>query len=189
MRVSIDEAALRSAFDSVRDSTAFAESAALVARGMRPVEMLQAMALRPEILRAFAATSEAIYPGGIVERRVKELIILEASRRNACQFCRDSHVSIARSLGIGLEAKDGELDPLALLDSPDRMDERERAAVEYVRAAHHDPNRVADAVFERLARVYSQAEIVELTAMIGLITMLNIFNNLLQVTYRGEYDA
>lgn len=189
MRVSVDDKELRSAFEKVRESPAFAESAALVAQGKRPVEMLQAMALRPEILAAFAATSEAIYPGGIVERRVKELIILEASRTNACQFCRDSHVSIARMLSIGLATKDGGLDPMALLDAPEAMTPRERAAVAYVRAAQRDSNRVGDDVFAALRQVYREAEIVELTAMIGLITMLNLFNNLLQVTYRGEYEA
>ena len=29
----------------------------------------------------------------------------------------------------------------------------------------------------------------ELTFLVGFINMLNMFNNLLQVTYRGEYDG
>jgi AhpD family alkylhydroperoxidase len=185
MRVSVDSAQLTSAFSAVRTSSAFAESAALVAAGKRPVEMLQAMALRPAILQAFAATSEAIYPGGVVERRVKELIILEASRHNRCQFCTESHISIARMLGI----TDAAGDPLALLDAPALMNDRERLAVEYTRAAQRDSNRIPNELFESLRRVYSDAEIVELTAMIGLISMLNLFNNCLQVTYRGEYEA
>lgn len=185
MRVTVDPDQLRAAFSAVSASSAFAESAALVAAGKRPVEMLQAMSLRPEILQAFAATSEAIYPGGRVERRVKELIILEASRHNRCQFCTESHISIARMLGIA----DAAGDPLALLDAPSLMNERERLAVEYTRAAQRDSNRVPNELFDALRGAYSDAEIVELTAMIGLISMLNMFNNCLQVTYRGEYGA
>jgi AhpD family alkylhydroperoxidase len=185
MRVSVDPTQLQRAFSAVSQSSAFAESARLVASGKRPVEMLQAMALRPEILAAFAATSEAIYPGGIVERRVKELIILEASRTNRCQFCTESHISIARMLGIGDESGD----PLALLNQPGQMNERERLAVEYTRAAQRDANRVPGELFEALRRAYTEAEIVELTAMIGLISMLNLFNNCLQITYHGEYEA
>ncbi|MDZ4830363.1 MAG: carboxymuconolactone decarboxylase family protein [Phycisphaerae bacterium] len=185
MRVSVRTSEIQSAFAAVKDSSAFEESARLFAAGKLPVEMIQAMALRPELLRAFGAVSESIYPGGIVERRTKELIILEASRRNACQFCTSSHVSIARMLGIG----DDTGNPLALLDRPDLMNERERLAVEYVRSAQRDSNRIASEFFDRLRRAYSDAEVVELTATIGLITMLNLFNNCLQVTYRGEYDA
>jgi AhpD family alkylhydroperoxidase len=189
MRVDVPRSIVSEAFAKVADSPAFAESAALVRSGGRPVEMLQAMALRPEILRAFAATSEAIYPGGIVERRVKELVILEASRRNVCQFCTESHVSIARSLGIGAATTGDGLDPLELLDRPADMTERERLAVEYTRAAQSDSNRIPDALFAQLRTVYTDAELVELTAMIGLISMLNMFNNCLRITYRGEYDA
>ncbi|MBL9121198.1 MAG: carboxymuconolactone decarboxylase family protein [Phycisphaerae bacterium] len=183
MRVSIQPDQLQRAFSVVSGSSAFAESARLVAAGKRPVEMLQAMSLRPEILQAFAATSEAIYPGGVVERRVKELIILEASRHNRCQFCTESHISIAKMMGI----TDPAGDPLALLDAPSLMNERERLAVEYTRAAQRDANRIPGELFEALRSAYSDAEIVELTAMIGLISMLNLFNNALQVTYHGEY--
>lgn len=181
MRVTISEQQLRSIFDSVKSSPAFAESAALVAAGGRPVEMLQAMALSPEVLKAFAATGSAIYPGGAVERRVKEVIILESSRRNACQFCTESHVSIVKSMGVK--------EPLELLDTPAAMTERERLAVEYTRAAQRDSNRIPDELFAQLRSVYTDAEIVEITAMIGLIAMLNMFNNCLQVTYRGEYET
>jgi AhpD family alkylhydroperoxidase len=190
MRVDVPRSIVSEAFAKVAESPAFAESAALVRSGGSPVEMLQAMALRPEILLAFAATSEAIYPGGIVERRVKELVILEASRHNACQFCTQSHISIAASMGIGVASDGGGgLDPLALLDRPAEMTARERLAVEYTRAAQADSNRIPDALFAQLRTVYTDAEIVELTAMIGLISMLNMFNNCLRITYRGEYDA
>ena len=185
MRVTVDSTQLRAAFSAVSGSSAFAESAALVAAGKRPVEMLQAMSLRPEILASFAATSEAIYPGGVVERRVKELIILEASRGNRCQFCTESHISIAKMLGIA----DAAGDPLALLDTPSLLTDRERLAVEYTRAAQRDSNRIPNELFEAMRRVYTDAEIVELTAMIGLITMLNTFNNCLQITYHGEYGV
>ncbi len=182
MRVNVDSSSLENAFRSVEDSPVFAESAALVAAGGRPVEMLQAMSLRPEFLKGFAALSEAIYPGGVVERDVKELIILEASRHNRCQFCAESHVSIARSLGISDR-------PMALLDDLESLAPRGRLAVEYTRAAQADPNRIPEALFDRLRQAYSDAEIVELTAVIGMISMLNIFNNSLGIIYHGEYDA
>lgn len=190
MRVTVTAENLNAAFHRVAESPAFAESAALVRSGHPPVEMLQAMALRPEILESFAATSNAIYPGGIVERAVKELIILEASQRNACQFCSESHVSIARGLGIGSGAAPGSApDPLALLAQPERMTLREKLAVEYTRAAQVDSNDIPEELFTRLRSAFTDSEIVELTAMIGLISMLNMFNNCLAIRYHGEYDS
>ena len=52
------------------------------------------MALRPEILRAFAGFGGAVYPGGLLERRVQELVIITASQRNECQFCENAHCDI-----------------------------------------------------------------------------------------------
>lgn len=181
MRVTVPEETLRRSFAAVADSPAFAESAALVAAGGKPVEMLQAMSLRPEILAMFASTGGSIYPGGILDRRVKELVIVQSSRRNACQFCTQSHLAIVRGMGWG--------DAFALLDQPGALSERERLAVEYTRLAQADANRIPDEFFAQLRRAFTDPEIVELTALIGLITMLNLFNNCLQVTYRGEYEA
>ena len=110
-----------------------------------------------------------------------EMVILEASRTNACQFCTESHMAIGRMMGLTAAGEN----PLSLLDDLSR---RERLAVEYTRAAQADSNRVGADLFERLRGAFTDPEIVELTAKIGLISMLNIFNNCLQVTYRGEYD-
>jgi AhpD family alkylhydroperoxidase len=182
MRVHPTEEQIRTAFESVKGSSGFDESRQLFEQGHLPVEMVQAMAMRPALLRALAALSEGIYPGGLVERDVKELIILEASRRNECQFCRDSHVAIARMLGIAEE-------PLLLLEDAGRMTMRQRLAVEYTRAAMSDSNRIPEPLFAALQRSFTQPEIVELTATIGMINMLNLFNNCLRIEYHGEYDA
>lgn len=179
MRVTADAATVRRAFEPLRTSPAFTESAARVAAGGAPLEMLQAMSLRPELLRAFGAISEAIYPGGIVEREVKELIILDVSQRNRCQFCASSHEDMARALGMG-DA------PLELLNQLDRLPERQRLAVEYARAVTRDSNRVPESLIASLRGAFSEAEIVEVTAMIGLITMLNLFNNALEVRYGAD---
>ena len=181
MRIRVSDKEIQNAFELVRDDPAFAESVEAVRRGGRPGEMLQALSLRPELLRGFSALSEGLYPGGIVERDVKELVILEASRRNQCQFCTNVHIAIARMHGVGD-------DPIRLLDDPDGMDDRQRLAVEYTRAAMEDSNRVPDALFERLRQRFSDAEIVEITFLIGNINALNMFNNCLRVTYRGEYE-
>ncbi len=96
MRVEISPEAVRAAFDEVKGDPSFDESRGLTERGLMPVEMLQAMSLRPEILRAFAGFGKCVYPGGLLERRVKELVIITASRGNDCQFCFNSHNDLVK---------------------------------------------------------------------------------------------
>jgi AhpD family alkylhydroperoxidase len=182
MRVQVTDEQIRNAFEAVKDDPSLAESRGLWERGHAPVEMLQAMCLRPEILRAFAGFSGAVYPGGVLERRVKELVIITASRRNDCQFCTDSHCDLVDLAGI-LER------PLELVANPASLPPRERVAVEYTRAVMADSNHVPDEIGVQLKEQFSDPELVELTFLIGYINMLNLFNNALGVRYGGEYQA
>jgi len=121
MRVTVTPEQIATAFEAVKDDPSFDESRGLWERGLPPVEMLQAMCLRPEILRAFAGFGNSVYPGGVLERRVKELVIITASQRNDCQFCTNSHchlVDIARIVD----------DPLVAIANPESLPVRERLA-------------------------------------------------------------
>jgi alkylhydroperoxidase family enzyme len=180
MRVTVTEGQIRSAFEAVKDEPSFDESRGLWERGHLPVEMLQAMCLRPEILRAFAGFGGAVYPGGLLERRVKELVIIAASDANDCQFCTDAHCDIVDIEDI-LDA------PLAAIADPSALAPRERLAVEYTQAAMADSNTVPAALANQLHEHFTDPELVELTFLIGYITMLNTFNNLLGIRYSGEY--
>jgi AhpD family alkylhydroperoxidase len=181
MRVTVTPEQIRSAFEAVKDDSSFDESRGLWERGHLPVEMIQAMALRPEILRAFAGFGSALYPGGILERRIKELVIITASQSNRCQFCVSSHCDLVDLAGI-VE------DPLTAIDRPESLAPRERVAVEYTRAAMADSNDVPDSLASRLHETFTDPELVELSFLIGYINMLNLFNNLLGVRYNGEYS-
>ena len=180
MRVTVTPDQIRAAFDAVKDDPSFDESRALWERGHAPVEMVQAMCLRPEILRAFAGFGGSVYPGGLLERRVKELVIITASESNDCQFCTDSHCDIVDIWGI-VET------PLAIIDQPASLPSRERVAIDYTRAVMSDSNAIPDALARELHDQFSEPELVELTFLIGYINMLNLFNNALGVRYNGEY--
>lgn len=180
MRVTVTPDQIRSAFEAVKDDPSFDESRGLWERGHAPVEMIQAMCLRPELLRAFAGFGNCVYPGGLLERRVKELVIITASQRNDCQFCTNSHCDLVRIAGI-------EDNPLVVIADTAGLAPRERVAIEYTRAAMTDSNHIPDALSRELKGLFSDAELVELSFLIGFINMLNLFNNLLEVRYSGEY--
>jgi alkylhydroperoxidase family enzyme len=66
---------------------------------------------------------------------------------------------------------------------------RERLEIEYTRAAMAESNHVPEPLMRRVHEAFSDAELVELTFLIGYINMINLFNNCLGVRYRGEYQA
>jgi alkylhydroperoxidase family enzyme len=181
MRVSVSPDQIRSAFEAVKDDPSFDESRGLWERGRPPVEMIQAMCLRPEILRAFGGFGNSVYPGGLLERRVKELVIITASTTNDCQFCTYSHCDL-------VDIADIVKDPLVVIDHTESLAPRERLAIEYTRAAMVDSNAIPGPLGEQLHEHFSDPELVELTFLIGYINMLNLFNNSLGVRYNGEYS-
>ena len=152
MHVSVSPEQIRAAFEAVKDDPSFDESRGLWERGRPPVEMLQAMCLRPEILRAFAGFGNSVYPGGILERRVKELVIITASQRNDCQFCTNSHCDLVDIAGIASE-------PLRLIAEPETLAPRERLAIAYTRAAMADSNGIPAALVAELHARFSDPEI------------------------------
>jgi len=181
MRVTVTPEQIRSAFEAVKDDPSFDESRGLWERGRPPVEMIQAMCLRPEILRAFAGFGNSVYPGGLLERRVKELVIIAASHTNDCQFCVNSHCDLVDIADIVHE-------PLVAIERPESLVPRERLAIEYTRAVMADSNAIPEALVQQLHEQFSDPELVELTFLVGYINMLNLFNNSLNVRYHGEYS-
>ena len=182
MRISIDPEIVKSSFDAVKADSSLAESRRLQERGFPVVEMLQALAMRPEILEAFATFGKGVYPGGLLDRVLKEKVILKASLLNECQFCMSSHISMMRQLGISD-------DPVVAVENLDLLSPREKSALAYTEVVTRDSNRVTDKLFGELKEHFTDPEIVELTFLIGFINMLNRFNNALGIRYKGDYDA
>ena len=181
MRVTVSPEQIQSAFEAVKDDPSFDESRGLWERGRPPVEMIQAMCLRPEILRGFAGFGGCVYPGGLLERRVKELVIITSSQTNECQFCTNSHRDLVDIAHIVQ-------DPLLVIESTETLAPRERIAIAYTRAVMADSNHIPEPLAHELHEHFTDPELVELTFLIGYINMLNLFNNALDVRYNGEYS-
>jgi alkylhydroperoxidase family enzyme len=68
-------------------------------------------------------------------------------------------------------------------ENPDdfTMDERERVVVEYGRALAHQGARVPDELYRKVAELFSDEQIIVLTAFGAMMVATNIFNNALEV--------
>lgn len=182
MRITIDQETVKKSFDAVKADESLSESRQLQEKGFPVVEMLQALAMRPEIMESFATFGKGVYPGGLLDRTLKEKVILKASLLNECQFCATSHISLMRQLGISD-------DPVVAVENTDLLSPREKVALQYTEVVTRDSNRVTDQLFSELRQHFNDPEIVELTFLIGFINMLNRFNNALGIRYNGDYDS
>ncbi len=152
-------------------------------RGNVP-NMFRTMAHRPEIFETMIAHFEAILQTGTVPLRLKELVIARTSQLNRCEYCLAAHTKICLRLGWSQE----QIDHLENYPDSDDFTAAEKAALRLAEQMTLDANRIPDEDFEVLCTHFSEGEIVELMAAIGLFNYFNRFNNALQMepTRPGE---
>ena len=143
-------------------------------RGKVP-NLFRIAAHRPAIEATLAEHLEAVTGAGEVDRRLKELLTVRVSQLNACEYCLASHTMLARRLG----ASDADIDALAA-GKYAHFDEGWQAAFRYADAITRDARVDAEA-FAALAAHWNHAQIVEITAVIGLFNYFNRFANALEI--------
>ena len=174
-RITGDTAQIADAYARVKDNPWWMESCQLIEQGKPPSEMFRALAVRPDILEALSGLSSVLYPGGLLERALNERVVVAVSRWNDCQYCVASHVGSMRRLG---------LDP-----DTDALTPREQAALDYTHAALADPHSISEEVWSKTRARFTEGEIVELTLLIGLIGLLNRFNDCFGIRYNDDYEG
>jgi AhpD family alkylhydroperoxidase len=142
----------------------------------------------PEILRTFSAYWEATFADGLVDNRLKELCRLYVSKTVECNYCGGQRSEAARAQGLS----EGLVDEILLFESSDAFDEREKSALAYTRAIAWDPDLADDALWARLRRHFSEAQIVELGSFVSLTAGAQRFVKTLGLGHRevlGDGEA
>jgi len=131
----------------------------------------------PDVYKGMAAFQTAAAQG--LDPVVSELVKIRASQLNRCAFCLDMHLTDARKQG----ETQLRLDLLAAwAETPGLYTERERAALALTEAMTLLTDEfVPDAVYERAAEHFEEAELARLIAQIVAINAWNRF----QVTTRA----
>ena len=143
-------------------------------RGSVP-NFFRTMAHRPEIFETMIAHFEAILNTGTLPKALKELVIVRTSQLNQCEYCLASHSAIARKLGW-TEQQMADVEKSA--DSS-HFSPAEKAALLLAEKMTTDSNHYSDEDFKWLREFYSEGEVVELMAAIGVFNYFNRFNNTL----------
>jgi len=135
----------------------------------------EALAARPQIARTLARHIEQVESGS-VPRRCKELCALMVAWLNACENCTQTHLAIARSLGVD----QGALDELGDYARSERFSPAERAALSAAVALTREPRALPPTIRAQLAEHYDEGDIVEIVATIGLYNYVTRASNALR---------
>lgn len=117
----------------------------------------------PAAFWSFAETWDGVFRNGVMDHSIKELCRVYVSRSVKCEYCGNQRS--VRSAKQGLE----EADYMDLLnfERSTRYDERQKAALAYTEAITWDLE-AGDALWERLYRHFSEAQIVELGYFVAI---------------------
>jgi uncharacterized peroxidase-related enzyme len=119
---------------------------------------------------------------GLITRRHLEIVLVTASRLNACQYCVSHHEPRLEQLGVAAETVRHILDP----EVPG-LDAVERLVRDY--AAQVTNQRVTDTLVTKLREHFSEAQIVELTLRAALCAFFARFNEALEIQVEPELLA
>ncbi len=150
----------KSMFDMAQDMMGFTPNDGLI------------MARNPAILKGIGMMCGAIYAPGQVSSGLKRLIGYIASTAAGCQYCQ-SHTAHG-AVNNGVDA--AKIKAAWAYETSPLFSEAERAALSVAQAGAMSPCEVTDAMFDDLKRHFSEAQIIEIVAVISMFGFLNRWN-------------
>jgi AhpD family alkylhydroperoxidase len=154
-----------------------AEQAPLLARPYfadgNPGPIVAALAHVPELLEVTMPFLDAALGPSAVDARTKELVILRTSAVLGCRYCTQTHTVVARNTGVSVQevaALRGQAPLEAALTDP-----RELALLRWVDVVAVGPGPVPEAARRAALEHLSEADLVELTLLVGATLLLNRF--------------
>jgi len=136
------------------------------------------MGHRPDILRAFLGLVKAIYAPGAVSDGLKRLIGLIASTAAGCQYCQ-AHAAYA---AFRKDEASEKINAVWSFQESVLFSPAEKAALEVALKSASSPNEVSDSDFNELKKYYTDQQIIEIVAVIGMYGFLNRWNATFQTT-------
>lgn len=135
---------------------------------------LLTMQRRPKMVKGFGELTRAVMdPEGEVDPGFKRLIAHFASRAAGCRYCEAHSVVAAEINGIPRD----KLEALWEYQSSPLYTEAERAALDFALAAGSVPNAVAEKLFARMRKHWTENQIVEILGAVCLYGFLNRWND------------
>jgi uncharacterized peroxidase-related enzyme len=131
------------------------------------------------LLLPFNAAVQRQWPGSRLPGRIKELVVIKTSHVNGCRYCYAHNTALGQAAGITHEEVI-EISGNDYLQSM-TLSEREKTAVQWAEAVTQNTAAKRDDLFAAMKRLFTDAEIVELTFVSAMFNMINRLNDSLQV--------
>jgi uncharacterized peroxidase-related enzyme len=129
-------------------------------------------ALAPKALKAMLRADEVLATGSL-SKQDQETIKLAVSAAVGCDYCEAAHSLLAKSSGVPVEAV------AEIRLGASTGDARRDALVRFVRGLVGSSGTVSDDAFAAIkAAGYSDAQLVDISLAIAVITFTNIFNRI-----------
>jgi uncharacterized peroxidase-related enzyme len=136
----------------------------------------RALAHSPAVFRHVYGLIDELRRQGELPQRLVEIAVVATSAANRCKYCVAHHAPVLKGTGLPAATVDRILEPDVA-----GLDDVERLVRDYAVLVTERPWGIRDAVFEELRRHFTERQIVELTARIGLCGLFNRFNDSLQI--------
>jgi len=131
------------------------------------------------LMLPFNAAVQRQWPGSRMSGRIKELVVIKTSHVNGCRYCYAHNTALGQAAGITHD----EIIEISCDDylQSTTLSESEKAAVQWAEAVTLNTASKRDDLFADMKRLFSEAEIVELTMVSAMFNMINRINDSLQV--------
>ena len=130
-------------------------------------ERYRLFALQPAMGKALAGLSQAIYEKSILGLRVREAVRMRIAQINQCQICLSYRFPEQAEAFAALDINEYFYAAVAGWQHSAVFDEQEAIAIEYAERFATNHLSLDEAFFKRLHAHFSDAEIFDLTAVIG----------------------
>ena len=142
---------------------------------------------QPEYGHVFTQTILAILKDGVLEWRTKELLILKTTFENRCQYCVVQHERVAEMLDIPSQ-KVADLIGERYRTSP-YFSDAEKALLDFCAQVATDANAVPPALWNRMRRHWSDAQIVDAAFVSAMYTAVSKFADCLGVELEEKFSG
>ena len=131
----------------------------------------------PPALRPLLDYFHAVYTKSTMPKRLLELAILKASLGIQSEYCLTLHKAFALEHGVSYD------EIMSLSEDPrhTRFSEPERAILDYTAQITSDARGVTDELFARVRQHFSEADILNLTLLIGLVQSFGRLSDAVQI--------
>jgi uncharacterized peroxidase-related enzyme len=147
----------------------------LADRGVVP-NMFKTLAHTPELALGFAAFLKPMMGNGHLRAWYKEMVATRMAYLNDCEYCMSSHKYLAKLAGASPEQVEGYVD---YEQAP--YTEQEKAGFRYADTLHATAHGVDDAIYKTARAVFTDEQMIELTAVAAAFEFFPRFVNALAI--------